>query len=279
MSQVASERGSINSGAHQEDNGWSLRLDNTSLVSEIQEIVDSQAVGASLPAESALAERFGVSRLTVREALKVLAGRGLIELSQGRRAIVTEPSSDVISSIFGSHVRRDTSALLELVEVRVALELQSVSLAARRATRAGLAAMEASLEQMKTAAFEFESRTDNTRAQTEAKAAFQTADVAFHEAIALSSGNRMLAHVLEALEDSLLRAFFASFDGHLVRGGTPLDTYHAHLVIFDFIQSKDAKRAAEAMRDHLQQAEDDLRAVITDSRTVQDRLEIGLQLE
>lgn len=275
MSQVASDRSSVDS----ESSGPSLRLDHRDLVGDLQQLIDSLPIGASLPAESALAERFHVSRLTVRESLKVLAGRGLIELSQGRRAVVTEPSSDVISSIFGSYVRRDPSALLELVEVRVALEMQSVSLAARRATRAGLAAMEASLEQMKAAAVDFESSARDSHERSDARASFQTADVAFHEAIALSSGNRMLAHVLEALEDSLLRAFFASFEGHLVRGGTPMDTYQAHLAIFEFIQLKDAKRAAGAMREHLQQAEVDLRAVITDTSTAYDQIELGLQLD
>lgn len=274
-----SENASMRFSPETQDSSLQLRLDSSDLVGAIQQLIDSLPIGNSLPAESGLAERFQVSRLTVREALKVLAGRGLIELSQGRRAVVTEPSSDVISSIFGSYVRRDPSALLELVEVRVALEMQSVSLAARRATRAGLAAMEASLAQMKRASVNFESSARDSHERSEARASFQTADVAFHEAIALSSGNRMLAHVLEALEDTLLRAFFASFEGHLVRGGTPTDTYQAHLAIFEFIQLKDAKQAAGAMREHLQQAEVDLRAVITDTSTAYDQIELGLPLD
>ena len=235
------------------------------LVGAIQATIDRLPVGAQLPSEADLAAEFSVSRLTVREALKILAGRGLISLSQGRRAVVTEPSSAVISSIFSSYVRRDPSALLDLVDVRVALELQSVSLASQKATRAGLGAMEASLVQMRDAAEKFESSDVSEEEKAQARASYQAADVGFHEAIALSSGNRMLAHVLESLEDTLLRAFFASFEGHLVRGGTAQDTYQAHLRIFEFIRAKDSKRASAAMREHLQQARDDLRAVISDS--------------
>jgi DNA-binding FadR family transcriptional regulator len=232
------------------------------LVSELQKVVEGLPIGASLPAEATLAEQFGVSRLTVREALKVLAGRGLAEIRQGRKAVVTEPSSEVISSIFVSYVRRDPSALLELVEVRRALEVQSVGLAARKVTRAGLTAMESCLRAMKESADILVDTTSSVEQKTIARAEFQRADVAFHEAIALSSGNRMLAHVLEALEDSLLRAFDASFEGHAARGGSALDPYRAHLKIFQFIEARDARKAMNSMREHLQQSEKDLKAYL-----------------
>jgi DNA-binding FadR family transcriptional regulator len=235
------------------------------LVERLQDMLDDFPIGSSLPSEQALAERFGVSRLTVRESLKVLAGRGLAEIRQGRRAVVTEPSSEVISSIFASYVRRDPSALLELVEVRQALEVQSVTLAARKATRAGLAAMEAALEDLKSYAAKYEEAGDDTEARAIAREAYQRADVTFHETIALSSGNRMLAHVLEALEDSLLRSFNASFDGHVLRGGTASDAYEPHNEIFQHIKARDVRKAAAAMKQHLQQAEQDLRAIIQET--------------
>jgi len=240
------------------------------LVSELQKLLESLPIGASLPAEAALAERFGVSRLTVREALKVLAGRGLAEIRQGRKAIVTEPSSEVISSIFVSYVRRDPTALLELVEVRRALEVQSVGLAARKVTRAGLTAMAACLKAMKESADILISEASSNEQKVVARAEFQRADVAFHESIALSSGNRMLAHVLEALEDSLLRAFDASFEGHASRGGSALDPYQAHLKIFEFIEARDPRKAMNSMREHLQQSEQDLRAYLAKGTTSSD---------
>lgn len=235
------------------------------LVEKLQLLLDDFPIGASLPSEQALADQLGVSRLTVREALKVLAGRGLAEIRRGRRAIVTEPSSDVISSIFAAYVRRDPSALLELVEVRQALEVQSVTLAARKATRAGLSAMEAAIEEMRRAATDYEKAGTNLGQKKRAKAAYQKADVTFHETIALASGNRMLAHVLEALEESLLQSFNASFNGHELRGGTAHDAFQAHEEIFQHIKARDVRRAASAMKQHLQQAEQDLRTAISDT--------------
>jgi len=236
------------------------------LVSKIQDLVQTLPVGSSLPSEADLAQRFGVNRLTVREALKVLSGRGLTESSQGRRAVVTEPSSDVISSIFASYVHRDPSALLELVEVRQALEVRSASLAAARATRAGLIAIEASLTTMKQAVTTLNDPGASAEEFEAARLNFQRADVNFHESVALASGNKMLAHVLEAFEDSLLRAFDASFDGHLLRGGSAFDAYEAHLKIFEFIENKDVRNASASMRKHLQQSEKDLRAYIAAPR-------------
>ena len=241
------------------------------LVSDLQKLLEGLPVGASLPAEAALAEQFGVSRLTLREALKVLAGRGLAEIRKGRRAIVTEPSSEVISSIFVSYVRRDPTAMLELVEVRRALEVQSVGLAARRATRAGLTAMESCLKLMKESAEVLTSNQSSEQEKSAARDQFQKADVSFHESIALSSGNRMLAHVLEALEDSLLRAFDASFEGHISRGGSAFEPYLAHLKIFEFIETRDARKAMNSMREHLQQSEKDLKAYLSKSTTAQDQ--------
>lgn len=234
------------------------------LVSKLQRMLDDFPIGASLPSEQALADQMGVSRLTIREALKVLAGRGLAEIRRGRRAVVTEPSSEVISSIFAAYVRRDPSTLLELIEVRQALEVQSVTLAARKATRAGLSAMEAAIDDMRQAATDFEAAEANSAEKQRAKDAYQKADVTFHETIALASGNRMLAHVLEGLEESLLQSFDASFDGHILRGGNAHDAFEAHLQIFHHIKARDVRKAASAMKQHLQQAEQDLRTVISE---------------
>lgn len=232
------------------------------LVRQMLELVQDLPIGSSLPAEGTLAEQFGVSRLTVREAIRVLEGRGLTESRQGRRAVVTEPSSKVISSIFASYVYRDRTALLELVEVRQALEARSASLAATKATRAGLGAMAASLRTMKESAEELGLPGVTQTRWNRARNAFQASDLAFHEAIALASGNRMLAYVLEALEDSLLQAFNASFDGNTLRGGSALDTYASHLHIYELIAARDARGASMAMRKNLQRSQKDLQAYV-----------------
>src|ERR671935_3315818 len=86
-------------------------------------IFESFEPGDALPAEGKLADALGVSRLTVREATRSLEARGLLEIRQGRRPRVAAPSSALVGDFFKIAVRRDPRALLELVDVRRALEV------------------------------------------------------------------------------------------------------------------------------------------------------------
>lgn len=224
------------------------------VVRELERLVVTQMEpGMQLPAEADLADTHRVSRLTVREALKVLAGRGLVELSRGRRATVREPDSTVLSSYLSIAIRRDPRALLELNEVRQALEVLAVSLAARHASRASVAALEAAYEGMEQAA------PHDGQGNAEA---YTAADIAYHEALGLASGNRMLAFMLEGLADALKLSFIRSTEGHLARGGTWEENLEAHREMLDHVRSGDARGAAQAMRAHLRASERDLKAAI-----------------
>src|SRR5215475_6046040 len=99
-------------------------------------ILGELSPGAQLPSEAELAATYEVSRLTVREAVRVLSGRGLLDLSRGRRAIVREPDASAFGDFLAARMRQDTKGLLDLIEVRQALEIQSAMLCARRLTRA-----------------------------------------------------------------------------------------------------------------------------------------------
>src|SRR5436189_3760941 len=98
-----------------------------------QVILGEMAPGQSLPSEGELAARFEVSRLTVREAVKMLAGRGLLDVGRGRRAMVKEPSGVAFSDFLSVAIRNDPKGLFDLIELRMSLEVQSATLAARRA--------------------------------------------------------------------------------------------------------------------------------------------------
>lgn len=216
-------------------------------------IVDELEPGMQMKSEGELAIECDVSRLTIREALKVLAGRGLVELSRGRRPMVKEPDSAVLSGYLAVAIRRDPRALLELVEIRRSLEVLSVTLAARNATRASVAAIGTAYQAMADAA---------SMSGEEGESAYHDADVAFHEALALASGNRMLTFILEGLEESLRRSFHRSFAGRLARGRSVEAALEAHRQIFERVQSGDASGAGAAMRKHLKDAELDLRAAL-----------------
>src|SRR5256885_17228092 len=85
--------------------------------------------GEALPSEGKLAQALGVSRLTVREATRTLQARGLLEISQGRRPVVTAPNGTLAGDFFQTAVRRDPRSLLDLLDVRRALEVDIARLA------------------------------------------------------------------------------------------------------------------------------------------------------
>jgi GntR family transcriptional regulator, transcriptional repressor for pyruvate dehydrogenase complex len=202
--------------------------------------------GEELPSEGQLAEALGVSRLSVREATRTLEARGLLEIRQGRRPTIAAPNGSVVGDFFRTAVRRDPRALLDLLEVRKALEVHIAVLAARRATTSDIADMEMSIAAMRAADHESE--------------AFHTADVRFHENLAGASGNRLLVFLIEAFAEPLRESRLRSFAGHRARGGEVDDVIEQHQAILDAVEARNPKAAAQAMRDHLQQTEQDLRA-------------------
>src|SRR5438445_4588524 len=147
-------------------------------------IFDGFEPGATLPSEGKLAEALGVSRLTVREATRTREARGLLEIRQGRRPTVAAPNSALVGDFFQIAIRRDPRALLDLLDVRRALEVHIATLAAKRAGQGEIADMEMSIAAMRAAGDDSE--------------AFHTADVRFHENLAAASGNRLLVFLIEA---------------------------------------------------------------------------------
>lgn len=219
-------------------------------------ILGQLSPGASLPSEADLAARFEVSRLTVREAVKMLAGRGLLDLARGRRAVVREPDGSAFADFLVSLIHNDPRGLFDLLEVRVSLETQSATFAARRASRAGLVAVESALQAMR------ESNADIVAGRNPegAEMRFHDADVSFHEALAMASGNRVLSFLFEAMSAPLKASFYMSRRGQELRGHSRDDTIAAHQAVLDAVRAGKPRAAAEAMRAHLQDSERDVRA-------------------
>jgi GntR family transcriptional repressor for pyruvate dehydrogenase complex len=218
-----------------------------SVIERLEELIFSRLEpGEALPSEGQLAEALGVSRLSVREATRTLEARGLLELSKGRRPRVAAPSGSLVGDFFQIAIRRDPRALLDLLEVRRALEVHIAALAARRATSGTIADMDMSINAMRAAGQEFE--------------AFHKADIRFHENLAAASGNRMIVFLIEAFAEPLRESRQRSFAGHRARGGGIDDVIQQHENILDAVKARNPKAAAQAMRDHLQQTEQDLRA-------------------
>lgn len=206
--------------------------------------------GAELPSESDLAADLGVSRLTVREATKSLQARGLLEVRQGRRPVVAHLSSGPIGDFFTSAVRRDPRRLLDLLDVRRALEVHIAALAAANAGRAAISVMETALTTMREVA---DGGPD----------AIHDADLRFHEGLAAGSGNQMLSFLIEAMEGPLHASRLRSLNGHLRRGGSVEDVIEQHARILDRVKARDPAGAGAAMSEHLEQTARDLKAALS----------------
>jgi GntR family transcriptional repressor for pyruvate dehydrogenase complex len=222
----------------------------------VQMIIGQMQPGASLPSEGELSARFGVSRVTVREAVKMLAGRGLLDLARGRRAIVREPDGTALGDFISWILQYDPKGMFDLVEVRLSLEVHSVALAAKRANRPALAAIESRLQAMRDAAVLMDAADGDTAAEL----AFHKADVGFHEALAMASSNRILISLFEAMALPLQRSFFMSRRGRQQRGRDSKQTIEAHERILACVRAGDVAAAEAAMREHLDDAGRDMLA-------------------
>lgn len=219
------------------------------VVTTLEKLVFSELQpGSPLPSESELAEQLQVSRLTVREAVKSLQARGLIEVRHGRRPVVAQLTGTAIEDFFTASIRREPRNLLDLLEVRRALEIHMAGLAAARVSRTSATAMEAALEAM--------------RAALDDADEFNRADVRFHEAIAAASGNQILIFLIEAMARPLHASRMLSRQGHLARGHDLDEVIDEHARIYECVVNGDSAGAARAMQAHLEQTERSLRTAL-----------------
>lgn len=219
-------------------------------------VVLELAPGSRIPSEAQLAEEHGVSRVTMREAVKIVAGRGLLELARGRRAIVRQPDAAGLGHFMSSIVRNDPEGMLQLVEARMSIEVQCAGLAALRAVADDIAEMAEALGEMRDAAAQTRLQAD------EFEARFHAADVRFHKAVAKASQNGILIGILSAMVPALQRSFFMSRKGRDLQGQTSEYTIHAHQRILDYIEAHDQPGAEAAMRVHITDARRDMRTAV-----------------
>lgn len=189
--------------------------------------------GDRLPPERDLAERFKVSRTSVREALRALESMGLIEIRPGEGTFVREISVEALIEPLALAILSQREAVGELFEARRLLEPAIAGLAARRASPEEIQELERILED-----------------QAKELAAGRTGlaqDAAFHTAIAHSAHNRAITRIVTALMDLLTQ----SREESLHTPGRPERSHQDHRRILEAIQANDAEAARRAMLDHL----------------------------
>jgi DNA-binding FadR family transcriptional regulator len=215
----------------------------TALVQQlVEDIVGGEfPSGSLLPPEGDLCERFDVSRTVVRESVKVIQEKGLVQTLQGTGTRVTEQRSwnlldDVV---LASLIKQDESMAIldELIIVRAALEREMAGAAARTATATDRERLQAAMDTMRT--------------NTHSVALFAEADVAFHDVVMEISGNRLGLAVVTSIHDRA-RAnvrYHGSYTPELVE-----ITLAEHQRITDAVLTGDDQAADQAMHAHIMDA-------------------------
>lgn len=201
--------------------------------------------GDRLPTERELAEQFGVSRTAVREAMKALAQKGLIQVRPGRGTFVIDGTSQAVRhSLSLMLMLGSDGASANLVEIREILEPEIAARAALRASDEHIAALQQAVVAM-----------DGALQDPDA---FITADHTFHRALAESTQNVIFLHLIDSIVD-LLQGQRKRIS--LVSGGIERGQYH-HKQILEAVTRHDPSAAREAMIAHLRQIRSDSEAAI-----------------
>jgi DNA-binding FadR family transcriptional regulator len=203
--------------------------------------------GARLPTERELMRRFGVSRSAVREAIQVLAARGLLVTRPGHRPVVRGRNYEAAVDTLGrlvSHLVEDEAGVRNLFETRVFLEAALARHAALHARRDDIAALDAALEANRAAIGDPEH--------------FYATDAAFHALLYRVPRNPIFPEVHRAYVEWLQHHW------RLLPRGAEFDrvNHAAHAEILAAIIARDPDAAELALRRHLATAWDFLRAAL-----------------
>lgn len=202
------------------------------------------AAGMALLPEAELAQQFGVSRTVVRECVRVLASRGMLNVRQGRGTFVTPPTAWNVTEPLALLVRADRSSLLRWLEVRTILEVESAALAARRATDDDRTALEAALRRLESGAADMD--------------ASMEADIALHLTIARATGNPALARLLEPMVQPMRDYLQETALLHAAVAAAALE----HRAIVRHVLAGDVEGARGAMEGHLARVADEIAEVL-----------------
>ncbi len=198
-------------------------------------------VGAKLPGETTLAAQLGIGRSTIREAVRTLAGLGMLESRQGAGGVFLRSTTppDQWPRVL------EAEAILHVVEVRNAVEIEAARLAAQRRDAVDVAALRQALD-------------GRTAAAHSGDAAFVDADIAVHRAVVDAAHNPVLSELFETFVPRLRAALIeliAVLDLHPPHSQPDADE---HRMLVDAIEAGDAEAAVRISRAHL----DDMAAAL-----------------
>jgi GntR family transcriptional repressor for pyruvate dehydrogenase complex len=221
-------------------------VNKTNLYEQIAKTLELAILGAEikaekLPSEQELSKRFSVSRTVIREALKVLKERGLIQSRNGEGSYISRPNTDTISSAINRIVQMDNINNDDLHSMRLILETTGARLAALNASPEEIEHLEQILEEMSDETLKLNKRI--------------LLDADFHVSVARASGNELLGMFVDVMT-LLLRDYMSQglFGSIRIR-----NTMDQHEKILEAIKSRKADQAEAAIYDHLMAARKDVR--------------------
>jgi GntR family transcriptional repressor for pyruvate dehydrogenase complex len=218
---------------------------------EIRRYVEREGLrpGDRIGTEHELAREFGVSRPTLREGLRRLAGSHLIRVQKGRAGgVFVENTTGAgigrhVSESIAAMLESETVTLSELLEARMFLEVPLAGLAAQHADELTVAALGESIAE--------------ASGRDPASEEFRLADSRFHQTIAIAAGNELLVTLTSWILDVLQPSLIAHV-GHAVDGETIIAQHRA---IVRAIRRNQRTAAERAMREHIEYMQQVLRLV------------------
>jgi GntR family transcriptional regulator, transcriptional repressor for pyruvate dehydrogenase complex len=192
----------------------------------------SWPAGTRLPSEGELVEELGCSRISIREALQMLASLGLVESHQGGGTFVRAYSAEVLLSPLLPMIALDRTGILHVQEYRRIVESGCVALAVIRANDENIAALECCCATM--------------RSSTDDIGAFARADLEFHMEISRASRNPVLVKA-----NSVIRDILGASMEEVVRALGTHDGLYYHHRILKAVRARDAVSAVALMEEHI----------------------------
>ncbi|HHV65969.1 MAG TPA: FadR family transcriptional regulator [Peptococcaceae bacterium] len=200
--------------------------------------------GDKLPTEMELADKFQVSRTSVREALSALSLTGILEIRQGEGIFVKKSPSNAVIEPLSFIFLLEKNQLQNILEVRKALEIEAADLAAQRRDQEDLEAMLSLIEKME-------------KDLPEAKNS-ENIDLSFHLSIAKASKNPLLDRLMNTVQEIISQTLHVTRALWLHSGSTER-LFEEHKEIYLAIAAEDNAKARQLMYEHLVKIEKELK--------------------
>lgn len=206
------------------------------IVQQLEKLILSNELrlGDALPPERELAAQLGVSRNILREAISSMVQKGLLEVRQGSGTYVACPGAELLSDSLTFFVHLKDSGLFDLLDARLALEVQIAELGAQRADEEDCRLIEARLRELEEAVDDPDRYVD--------------ADVLFHAALAKAAKNEILQLLLDSIRGAMRENIRIVLERH---PNAVREAMHYHRRLVDAFSRHSPEDARKTMHEHL----------------------------